>query len=112
MLVDEEAIFAFYDALVPEGIVNGAGFETWREEAERANPQLLSPDPRVPDAPRAPPASRRRSFPSASRPAGAQLKLAYRFEPGHPLDGVTATVPLHLLNQLEAGARSTGWCRA
>ena len=32
---------------------------------------------------------------------GAQLRLAYRFEPGHVLDGVTATVPLHLLNQLD-----------
>ena len=36
------------------------------------------------------------------RPRAPSLKLAYRFEPGHPLDGVTATVPLHLLNQLEA----------
>ena len=30
------------------------------------------------------------------------LKLAYRFEPTHPLDGVTLTVPLALLNQLDA----------
>jgi ATP-dependent helicase HrpA len=27
VLVDEEAIYAFYDGVVPEGIVNGAGFE-------------------------------------------------------------------------------------
>src|SRR6185295_10776885 len=27
--------------------------------------------------------------------------LRYRFDPGHPLDGVTVTVPLHLLNKLE-----------
>jgi ATP-dependent helicase HrpA len=30
------------------------------------------------------------------------LTLKYRFEPGHALDGVTATVPLALLNQLDA----------
>ena len=29
------------------------------------------------------------------------LPLTYRFEPGHVLDGVTLTVPLHLLNQLD-----------
>src|SRR5262249_38772705 len=41
VLVNEEAIFAFYDGAVPEGIVNGAGFEKWRQEAERENPQRL-----------------------------------------------------------------------
>jgi ATP-dependent helicase HrpA len=29
-----------------------------------------------------------------------RLPLSYHFEPGHPLDGVTVTVPLALLNQL------------
>jgi hypothetical protein len=27
--------------------------------------------------------------------------LSYRFDPGHVLDGVTMTVPLHLLNQVD-----------
>jgi ATP-dependent helicase HrpA len=42
-------------------------------------------------------------FPASIQADGVDLKLAYRFEPGHPLDGVTATVPLHLLNQLDPG---------
>ena len=101
VLVDEEAIFAFYDALIPEGIVNGAGFEAWREEAERPDPKLLHLTREylmrhgasgVTEA----------QFPDRIEAAGAPLKLAYRFEPGHALDGVTATVPLHLLNRLEA----------
>jgi ATP-dependent helicase HrpA len=100
VLVDEEAIFAFYDALIPEGIVNGAGFEAWRAEAERGKPELLFLTREylmrhgasgVTEA----------QFPERMEAAGAQLKLAYRFEPGHPLDGVTLTVPLHLLNQLD-----------
>ena len=41
MLVDDELIYAFYDARVPEGITNGADFENWRKEAERAEPKLL-----------------------------------------------------------------------
>jgi len=100
--VDDEAIYAFYDGVVPEGIVNGAGFEKWRAEAERANPRLLyltreylmrHTAAGITEA----------QFPERVEASGAALKLAYRFEPGHPLDGVTVTVPLHLLNQLEAG---------
>ena len=34
----------------------------------------------------------------------ARFALAYRFEPGHPLDGVTMTVPLALLNQVDDAA--------
>ncbi|MEO8629622.1 MAG: DUF3418 domain-containing protein, partial [Betaproteobacteria bacterium] len=32
---------------------------------------------------------------------GVAYPVTYRFEPGHPLDGVTLTVPLHLLNQVD-----------
>jgi ATP-dependent helicase HrpA len=33
---------------------------------------------------------------------GVEVSLKYRFEPGHVLDGVTATIPLALLNQLNS----------
>jgi len=101
VLVDEEAIFSFYDALVPEGVVNGAGFERWREEAERANPKLLFMT-REYLMRHAAAGVTEAQFPDHIEACGARLKLTYRFEPGHPLDGVTATVPLHLLNRLEA----------
>src|ERR1022692_1583685 len=35
------------------------------------------------------------------RGAGLPLPLKYRFAPGHPLDGLTLTVPLALLNQVD-----------
>ena len=35
-------------------------------------------------------------FPEQVTVDGIELKLRYRFEPGHPLDGVTVTVPLAL----------------
>ena len=101
VLVSDEAIYAFYDGVVPQGIVNGAGFEQWREQAERANPKLLFMTRdylmrhAAADITEA-------QFPERTRTGGVDLKLSYRFEPGHALDGVTATVPLHLLNPLEA----------
>jgi ATP-dependent helicase HrpA len=102
VLVDDEAIYAFYDKLVPEGIVNGAGFETWREEAERANPRLLHMS-REYLMRHAASGITEAQFPERLQLDGISVRLGYRFEPGHPLDGVTATVPLHLLNQLDPG---------
>ena len=40
-------------------------------------------------------------FPASIAMAGATLPLKYRFAPGDPQDGVTLTVPLALLNQLD-----------
>ncbi len=100
VLVDEHVLFAFYDARVPQGIVNGAGFEKWRETAEKDNPRLLylarenlmrHGAAGVTEA----------QFPETFDLDGVMLSLKYRFEPGHPLDGVTVTVPLALLNQLD-----------
>ncbi|WP_148715202.1 ATP-dependent RNA helicase HrpA [Chitinolyticbacter meiyuanensis] len=99
IVVDEEALFAFFDALIPADVVNGAGFEAWRKKAEQAQPQLLflSRDYVMSHS-----GSRvtEEQFPPFFRLAEAKLPLAYRFEPGHPLDGVTITLPLHQLNRV------------
>ncbi len=101
VLVDEDTIFAFYDAIIPAGIVNGAGFEKWRRDAEARDPRLLHLTREylmrhaAADITEA-------QFPETLSAGGIELKLQYRFDPGHPLDGVTATVPLALLNKLEA----------
>ncbi len=100
VLVDEEAIFAFYDALIPPDVHNGAAFEKWRREAEQADPKLLCLTRdylmrhAAADITEA-------QFPETLRAGDVELKLRYRFDPGHPLDGVTVTVPLHLLNWLD-----------
>ena len=101
VLVDEETIFAFYDALVPDGIVNGAGFEKWRREAEVKEPKRLYLT-REYLMRRAATDITEAQFPETIHPGGVELKLQYRFDLGHPLDGVTATAPLALLNKIEA----------
>lgn len=101
VLVDEQAMFAFYDALLPPDIVNGAAFEKWRHAAEQAQPQLLYLTREylmrhaASDITEA-------QFPETLRAGEVELRLKYRFDPGHALDGVTATVPLPLLNRLDA----------
>ncbi|HWU83594.1 MAG TPA: ATP-dependent RNA helicase HrpA, partial [Methylophilaceae bacterium] len=100
VLVDEHVLFAFYDSRVAQDIVNGAGFEKWREEAEKGNPRLLylTKD----DLMRHGAAGvTEAQFPETFELDGVTVPLKYRFEPGHVLDGVTATIPLALLNQLD-----------
>ncbi|HKA39310.1 MAG TPA: DUF3418 domain-containing protein, partial [Burkholderiales bacterium] len=101
VLVSDEAIHAFYDGVIPHGIVNGVSFEQWREQAERENPKLLymTRDYLMRHAAAE---ITEMQFPERVRAGDVELKLSYRFEPGHALDGVTATIPLHLLNPLDA----------
>ena len=99
VLVDEHTLFAFYDNIIPQGIFNGASFETWRKDAEEKVPRLLY---LTKDALMRHGAAgvTEAQFPETFMMDGVTLPLKYRFEPGHPLDGVTATIPLALLNQL------------
>ena len=100
VLVDEHKLFAFYDAKIPADITNAVSFEKWREGAEKLNPKLLylTRDDLMRHGADAITAVQ---FPEKIRLAGIEIPLKYRFEPGHILDGVTATVPLVLLNQLD-----------
>jgi ATP-dependent helicase HrpA len=100
VLVDPETIAEFYGQVVPDGIYNLAAFERWRRDAEKANPRLLFLTREVLMRHAAADITAER-FPETLEMNGVRYKLTYRFEPGHPLDGVTATVPLHLLNQVD-----------
>jgi ATP-dependent RNA helicase HrpA len=103
VLVDDELIFAFYDAAVPEGVHDGAAFDAWRREAEGANPKLLFL--RREDLMRHEAAGiTTAQFPHQIEMAGRSFALEYHHEPGSARDGVTLTVPLVALNQVD-GAR-------
>jgi ATP-dependent helicase HrpA len=101
VLVDDELIYAFYDSLVPEGIHNGANFEHWRRNAEGKNPKLLFL--KREDLMRHEAAGiTTAQFPHQLEMAGRSLALEYHHEPGSPRDGVTLTIPLVALNQIDA----------
>ncbi len=98
LLVDESRLYEFFDARVPEGISSGAAFERWRKEAEAKNPRLLwltEQDIAASDA-----ELDAEQFPDHLSAGPLVVQLTYRFEPGHEDDGVSAIVPLHVLNQL------------
>ncbi len=100
VLVDESAMFDFFDERVAQDIWSWTDFEKWRREVERKNRQYLflkradlmrhSAEQVTVDL-----------YPDSIEIAGHQLVLSYRFEPGHVMDGVTMTVPLAALNQID-----------
>jgi ATP-dependent helicase HrpA len=97
VLVDEEAICAFYAERIPDAVCTAAAFERWRRDAD---PRALFLT-RAALMRHAAAAVTEEQFPDSIVMAGASLPLKYRFAPGHPLDGLTITVPLALLNQLD-----------
>jgi len=97
ILVDDEAIHRFYNERLPAHVVNFAGFEHWRKQAEQSHPDLLH-IPRellmqhgaadITDA----------QFPKTLMLDGMALPLFYHFEPGHPDDGVSIGIPASILH--------------
>lgn len=100
LMVDELWLFKFFEERVPPEIVNGVTFEVWRKSVETLKPDFLKltqdditvkVDESVDDL----------NFPDHCMVGGLRLPLQYRFEPGHVDDGVSALIPLQLLNTLE-----------
>ena len=78
-------------------------FQAWLKTTERDNPRLLflSRDDLMQHA-----AAHitEEQFPKFWQTADGKFKLSYRFEPHHPLDGVTLTLPLTVLNRISPAA--------
>ncbi|HEY1549663.1 MAG TPA: DUF3418 domain-containing protein, partial [Kofleriaceae bacterium] len=97
MVADEYALYDFFDAHIPAEVTSGKAFEQWRRDAEVRDPKVLflsRDDILLDDAGELTP----ERYPSA---LGPQLPLAYRFDPGADDDGITVSVPIAMLPQLD-----------
>ena len=102
IVVDDAALFDFYDRRIPADVTSARHFDAWWKKARASEPELLtfSADDLVgPAAEEIRPAD----YPDA----WGELPLSYEFAPGEPDDGVTADVPLALLNQVSGD--ELGW---
>jgi ATP-dependent helicase HrpA len=97
VLVDDEAMVRFFDTRLPAQVCSGASFESWRKHAEASDPRVLFMS--LSDLVRPGTADVAALYPDTVELDDMVLSLAYRFDPGHPFDGVTATIPLHQLNR-------------
>ncbi len=99
VLVDDELIYAFYDSLLPVEVCSGATLERWYRHAVRAEPKLLqlSRDELMRHEAAGITSN---AFPKSIRLGGVDCNASYLHEPGDVRDGLTVTVPIYALNQV------------
>ncbi len=98
MLADEYALCEFFEKRLPATVYSGKTFEDWRRDA--GDPHLLEltlADILLDEAHEL----TAERYPDQLAVRGGSLALAYKFEPGEDDDGITASVPLALLPQLD-----------
>ncbi|WP_298458821.1 ATP-dependent RNA helicase HrpA [uncultured Cellulomonas sp.] len=98
LVVDDDALYAFYDERIPADVVSSRHFDTWWKSARRQDPDsltftlamLVADDAEVSEA----------DFPSVWPQGDLELPLTYQFQPGTDADGVTVHVPLVVLDRV------------
>ena len=101
VVVDDETLYALYDERIPADVVSQRHFDRWWKQERRRRPGLLTftvDQLMTEDVD----AAGDGDYPPTWRQGDLELALSYRFEPGAPDDGVTVTIPLALLNQVDA----------
>jgi len=99
VLVDDELIHAFYDQQLPAEVCSGYTLERWyREEVKRQPKLLLLTREELMRHEAA--GITTAAFPKTLRLGGVDCVASYLHEPGDAKDGVTVTVPLFALNQV------------
>jgi len=102
VLVDEKTLFDHFDAFIPGTVLSARTLEKWlaRTGAEGRARMLLSAETLTRDDAGPAPGD---AHPDVLAMSGHEFPLTYRFAPGDPDDGVSVSVPLELLNTLDAG---------
>ncbi|MCB7135950.1 ATP-dependent RNA helicase HrpA [Cellulosimicrobium marinum] len=98
LVIDDDALFDFYDERVPDDVVSAAHFDRWWKTARRDHPDLLTftLEQLVPDADQVDTSQ----FPETWPQGELTLPLTYQFQPGTEADGVTVHVPVSVLNRV------------
>ena len=109
VLVDDELIYAFYDQQLPADVCSGHSFERWYREEGR-KPEFAPTKAGAPsrlllltrdELMRHEAAGiTTNAFPKTIRLGGVDCAASYLHEPGDAKDGLTVTVPLFVLNQV------------
>lgn len=98
ILVDEEALYRFYDERVPPEIFTAAALARWAKRNPGADSQLRAPRDLL--LANDPGAAVGELFPDHIDWEGVAYPLSYEFDPGAERDGVSVTVPVALMNRV------------
>jgi ATP-dependent helicase HrpA len=88
---DDEDVFRFYQARIPEEVVSTRSFEGWWKKAQRETPNLLTMtrEDLLP-----PETTERIEIPSKWTFGENTYKLEYKYQPGEIEDGLTVVIPI------------------
>jgi ATP-dependent helicase HrpA len=101
LLVDDQTLFEFYDKRVGGEVVSGRHFDTWWKKTRATEPDLLTfPTSMLLNSTAQ--SVTEDAYPDNWNRDGLTMRLSYQFEPGRKDDGVTAHIPLPVLNQVTA----------
>ncbi len=111
MFADEHELYTFFDERIPDDVFSGKTFEQWRAKVSPELLELSLADLLLDESYALAPDR----YPDQLSIGGVALPLAYRFEPGEDDDGITITVPLTVLPQLDPATMAwtiPGWHEA
>ncbi len=102
LFVEYEVLFDFYDERLGTKVTSGADFDRWWNRRREQEPDLL--DLRLEDIFDTDQAGGDDdAFPETWRVGDVELALDYEFDATSARDGVTVTVPIALLDRIDAG---------
>lgn len=98
LFIEEQAVFDYFAARIPDYVVSGASFERWLKKAgtQQADSLKLNRDQllRQQDT-----GLGEAEYPDHLDIHGISLPVQYRFAPGHQADGLCVDIPVAALNQ-------------
>lgn len=100
LLPGEEILFEFYDRQVPKDVSNRDQLRRWYQQTRKTNPGVLQfHEDQFTDSETQQDSSA--EFPTSMRMGQMVFPLTYQLDPGKDADGVTISVPLEVLSQLD-----------
>ncbi|MCX4747497.1 ATP-dependent RNA helicase HrpA [Kitasatospora sp. NBC_01287] len=101
ILVDDQTLFDFYDARLPQDVVSTRHFDSWWKKTRHDQPDLLNFEKSmlINDAADG---VTEADYPDHWQQGKLRFQLTYQFEPGSDADGVTVHIPLPVLNQVSS----------
>lgn len=100
ILISDNDLFAFYDQKIPEDVNSFVTLNKWYEKQVKEDNKLLyfNYDFLISDTSKL---AGKNDFPNYINIKRFKVKLEYHFDPTAEDDGVTAIIPMELLNQIE-----------